>query len=413
MLNLFVVPFDSVLRPGPSCKLIIDRWHEGKLAEEQQSRYLHQYMSYEQTSTAQACGAQVASHTSTKPCHHQIKLAMDVHAASIVVVRMIDGAKPQPPQRFPPKAFLEWVRKQKVLAQEVISCYEAGPTGFWLHRQLTVMGVRNYVVCPTRLDERYRGVVNDQTDATELATRLDRYLAGNPRALAVVRVPTEEQEQKRTHKRQRQQLRQQRLSLAAQGRSLMLLHGRRESNYWWHPARWERLEPELPGWLVERLKVFRQLILEVDRVVKQLTQELQSRAPKVRPLGMGGLTHEAISYEVADWNRFKNWRQVGSYAGLTGGVSESGQSSADLSITKAGNKRLRTELVELSWRLLRFQPGYYVVQKWNKILLNPKAHRRARKRAIIAFARQLFIDLWRWQTGRRTPEQLGWIMTAA
>ena len=74
---------------------------------------------------------------------------------------------------------------------------------------------------------------------------------------------------------------------------------------------------------------------------------------------------------------------------------------------------MRTELVELSWRLLRFQPGYYLVQKWNKILLNPRVHRRARKRAIIAFARQLLIDLWRWKTGRRTPEQLGWAMTAA
>jgi hypothetical protein len=104
---------------------------------------------------------------------------------------MVDGAKPQPPQRFKPADFLEWARKQKALAKEVISCYEAGPTGFWLHRQLTALGVRNYVVCPTRLDERYQGVANDRTDALELATRLDRYVAGNDRALAVVRVPTE------------------------------------------------------------------------------------------------------------------------------------------------------------------------------------------------------------------------------
>ena len=193
----------------------------------------------------------------------------------------------------------------------------------------------------------------------------------------------------------------------------MLLHGRRESNRWWHPARWARLEEELAGWLVERLKVFRQLILVVDQTVGQLTHELEACAPKVRPKGSGGLTHEAVSSEVADWTRFKNWRQVGSYAGLTGGVSASGQSSADLSITKAGNKRLRTELVELSWRLLLYQPDYYLVKKWQPILLNPKAHRRARKRAIIAFARQLLIDLWRWKTGRRTPEQLGWIMTEA
>ena len=104
---------------------------------------------------------------------------------------------------------------------------------------------------------------------------------------------------------------------------------------------------------------------------------------------------------------------MGSYAGLCGGVSASGQSSADLSITKAGNRRLRTDLVELAWRTLLYQPRYYLVKKWKAVLLNPKAHVRARKRAIIAFARQLFIDLWRWKTGRRTPEQLGWVMTQA
>ena len=384
------------------------------LADAQRSCYVHQQMKpYKARSNAQACGAQVASEASTQTPYQQIKLALDVHAASIVVGRMMDGAKPQPPQTFKPAAFLEWAKKQVALAQEVVSCYEAGPTGFWLHRQLTALGVRNYVVCPTRLDERRHGVANDRTDALELATRLDRYVAGNDRALAVVRVPTEAEEQKRAHKRQRQQLREQRLSLAAQGRSLMLLHGRRESNHWWKGPRWQRLESELAGWLVERLKVFRDLIVAVDQAVRQLTGELEAQAPKVLPKGMGRLTYETVETEVAAWDRFQNRRQVGSYAGLSGGVSASGQSAADLSITKAGNRRSRTDLVELAWRLLLYQPNYYLVKKWKSVLLNPKAHVRARKRAIIAFARQLLIDLWRWQTGRRTPEQLGWVMTEA
>ena len=384
------------------------------LADAQPSCYVHQRMNtYRNRSNAQACGAQVASTTTTGPQYQQIKLALDVHAASIVVSRMLEGAKPQPPQSFKPADFLAWAQKQVALAQEVISCYEAGPTGFWLHRQLTALGIRNYVVCPTSLDERRHGVANDRTDALELATRLDRYVAGNDRALAVVRVPTEAEEQKRAHKRQRQQLREQRLSLAAQGRSLMLLHGRRESNHWWKGPRWQRLETELAAWLVKRLKVFRELIITVDQAVRQLTGELAAKAPKVLPKGMGRLTYHAVETEVAAWDRFRNRRQVGSYAGLTGGVSASGQSSADLSITKAGNRRLRTDLVELAWRLLLYQPNYYLVKKWKAVLLNPKAHRRARKRAIIAFARQLLIDLWRWQTGRRTPEQLGWMMTQA
>jgi transposase len=336
---------------------------------------------------------------------------LDVHAGDLMVVRMVDGAKPQPPQKMTIARFLEWVVKQKSQAQEVISCYEAGPTGFWLHRQLTALGVVNYVVCPTCLDERSVGVNNDRTDATELATRLDRFLAGNDKALAVVRVPTEAQEQKRARKRQRQQLREQRLSLAAQGRSLMLLHGVRESNQWWKQSRWEALRTKLAAWLVERLEVFQPLILAVDEAVRELTKQIQAASPEALPKGMGSLTHENIETEVADWQRFSNRRQVGSYAGLTGGVSASGQSAADLSITKAGNRRLRTELVELAWRLLLYQPRYYLVQKWKHLLLNPKAHSRARKRAIVAFARQLLVDLWRWKTGRKSPEQLGWVMT--
>ena len=93
------------------------------LADAQQSGYVHQQMStYKPSSKAQACGAQVASEASTQPQYQQIKLAMDVHAASIVVGRMIDGAKPQPPQTFKPVDFLEWAKKQVALAKEVISC---------------------------------------------------------------------------------------------------------------------------------------------------------------------------------------------------------------------------------------------------------------------------------------------------
>ena len=103
--------------------------------------------SYEPSCNSQACGEQVASKAQNQPQYAQLKLALDVHAASIVVVRMLDGAKPQPPQTFKPAAFLTWVQKQQALAQEVVSCYEAGPTGFWLHRKLTGLGVRNYVVC--------------------------------------------------------------------------------------------------------------------------------------------------------------------------------------------------------------------------------------------------------------------------
>jgi transposase len=117
-----------------------------------------------------------------------------------------------------------------------------------------------------------------------------------------------------------------------------------------------------------------------------------------------------IERELRDWNRFKNRRQIGSYSGLTGGVAGSGEQLADLSITRAGNRRLSCCLIECSWRMVLFQPDYWLVKKWQGVLLNPKVHLRRRKQAIVAFARQLLIDLWKWKTGKVSPEQLGWVM---
>lgn len=340
-----------------------------------------------------------------------VKIGIDVHAEFIVAVRQLDGSVPQPAQRFRPAEFLKWMEKQLHVAQRVVSCYEAGPTGFWLHRKLAELGGTNYVVCPTCLDSRKKGVNTDKTDAKELQSRLDRYLAGNTKAMSIVHVPTLEQEKKRALTRQREQLRRHRLSLAAQGRTLMLLHGLRRSNQWWTRANWAKLTPELPPWMVNSLETFRELILSLDGKVKELTAQIAQAAPQSLPLGMGDLTHEIINREVADWTRFKNGRQAGSYGGLTGGVSASGNQSADLSITKSGNKRLRTALVELAWRLLAYQSNYWLVKKWKHILGSAKAHTRQRKRAIVAFARQLLVDLWKWKTGKATPASLGWTMT--
>jgi transposase len=339
------------------------------------------------------------------------KLGLDVHAASIMVARQVEGLNPQPPQKFSVPDFLKWIPEQIRKGYEVISCYEAGPTGYWLHRKLTELGVTNYVVCPTRLDSRGKGVNTDKTDALELLTRLDRYVAGNHQAFAVVTVPTAAQEQKRALSRQRDQLRQQRLSLASQGRMLLLGQGYRQSNSWWTAGRWEQLQPQLPAWLADQLTIFVRLIEAVDKEVRSLVRKVSQSAPKVLPRGMGPLTHEIIEAEIRDWKNFKNRRQVGSYGGLTGGVSNSGEARADLSLTKAGNRRLSACLVECAWRLVFSQPGYWLVKKWKAVLLNGQVHKRRRKQAIVAFARQLLVDLWKWKTGQVTPERLGWQMT--
>ena len=339
-----------------------------------------------------------------------IKLGLDVHADSIVVVRIFDHCPPQPAQRFTPEGFLGWVKKQFAQAKKIYSCYEAGPLGYGLHRQLTAMGVTNFVTQPVCLDERHKGVNNDKSDARELASRLDRYLAGNHRAMGVVRVPTVEEEQRRLVSRMREQMKREQKRVEAQARGLLLSQGYREKRGWWGPRRWKALSAQVPEWLRKCLERYLVVLGVLKEQLKELTEALEEAAAQRRPRGMGGLTTETVDREVGDWNRFKNRRQVGGYSGLCGGISSSGNTTQLLSITKCGNVRLRTALVELAWRMVKWQPQCPLVKKWMKVLAGPKAGKGAKKKVIVAIARQLAVDLWRWRTGRVTPEQLGWAM---
>lgn len=365
-------------------------------------------MNKQNVNTSEVRADQVASQ---KP--QAIKLGLDVHADTIVVVRILDHSAPQPAQKFTPAKFRVWVKTQLSLGQAVHSCYEAGPFGYGLHRELVALGVQNVVIQPVCLDEHHKGVNHDKSDAKELALRLDRYVAGNSHALALVRVPTPEEEQKRAESRQREQLKREVQRLAAQGRGLLLTQGQREKKSWWEEKRWEKLRVQLPEWLVERLEVFRRVLSTLTSELDAATGALESAAPALRPKGLGGLTYEVVEREVADWNRFENRRQVGSYTGLCGGISASGQSTHLLPITKHGNVRLRTALVELAWRLVLWQPDCKLVKKWWPVVGNPKASKAARKKAIVAIARQMAVDLWRWRTGKVSPQDLGWVMVGA
>jgi transposase len=277
-------------------------------------------------------------------------------------------------------------------------------------RQLIAWGVQAYLIRPMKLDTLGKGVNTDKTDARELVSRLDRYIAGNTKAMSVVRVPTPQEEQRRCVSRQREQLRRQRQRLEAMGRSLMLAQGYRVQGRWWQGELWMKLSVRLPQWLTQRLEIFRTLLHAVEEQVRATTCAVQAQAPKLRPVGLGALTLASIHNEICDWHRFKNRKQVGSLTGLCGGVSSSGTSHIDLSITKHGNPRLRYLLIELAWRMVRYQWQSRAVQKWKHILLCPGSHSRRRKQAIVALARQLAVDLWRWQTGRVSPEQLNWKM---
>ena len=339
-----------------------------------------------------------------------IVLGLDVHAESITVVRQIDGGMPQPAQKFSWASLLDWVRRQREQAEAVWSCYEAGPFGYGLHRQLEALGIKNLVVCPRNWDEGATGVKTDKSDARALCVRLALYAAGNRHIFSVVRVPTPAEEQARAQTRLRDQLRRLRQRSEAQGRSLLLAQGRRVSGRWWSPRVWPRLTRSLPPWLVELLEPLRECILTAHQNTERLTQTVEAASKSALPFGLGALTGEIIAREIGDWSRFSNRRQFASYTGLCPGEHSSGASRRQGSVTKHGNPRLRHVLIETAWRLVRYQPGYRAVQRWHAIFHTPARSTAARKKAIVAVARQLAVDLWRIATGRAQPQDLGLVL---
>ena len=350
--------------------------------------------------------SQANAETAT-PKAKTIKLGIDVHLDRYVVVRVIDGGTPQPPQRFGPAEFLLWVAKQITLADRVFTCYEAGPFGYSLHRKLEKMGVSNYVVRPRDWDEYGKKVKTDKRDAKQLALHLDRYVNGNHEAFCVVRVPSPEQEQERSISRQRESFQREKQRLAAQGRSHALYYGEHLQGEWWREEVWQALATQLPPIVVNLLKPLRRLIGVMEFELKTRTREVEAAAPEQLPVGLGKLTAEILEREVADWGRFQNRRQVASYTGLCPREDSSSDRRFQGAINKHGNRRLRPVLVECLWRLSLFQPEYRVVKKWRPELLNPKTSRPRRKKIIVAMARAFCVDWWRVRTGRCKAEDLG------
>jgi transposase len=343
-----------------------------------------------------------------------IKLGVDVHQGSYTVVAQEDHATPRPAQRFLPAAFVPWVGRLVARGHRICAVYEACGFGFGLQRALAALGVECHVVAPCRLDERRERVKTDGRDASALCQRLSRYVDGNRRELAVIRVPSEEEERLRAEHRQRETLVRARTRLAAQGRALIVNHSGDADRpahipaRWWRAAGWKALAKVLPEWLCERLAVLRPVLAILDTQIAALTGALEDAAPPGLPAGQGKMTAVVLGREICDWHRFANRRQVSSYTGLCPGEYSSGGKRTTGSVTKHGNPRLRAALVELAWRMVRFQPAYPPVAK-RLLVLGKGAHATGaqRKKAIVAVARQLAVDLWRLHTARCTPAQLG------
>lgn len=337
-----------------------------------------------------------------------IKLGLDVHQEFYVVVLQEGGSNPKPAQRFAKAAFLLWAERlrQQHPGVAIHAVYEACGFGFGLQRALTGLGIHCHVVCPQKLDERNKRVKTDGLDAKALCLKLDRYVEGNRAALALVRIPSEEEEQARALHRQREQLVRTRQQLEAHGRSLMVNHGVEPVQKGWKRRTYARLT--VPAWLRELLDHLQPFLLSLDAQIGALTRQLEAAAAPGQPRGLGALSSVVIDREVGNWHRFGNRRQVGSYTGLCPGEYSSGKTRLQGCVTKHGNPRLRAALVETAWRLVRFQPEYRAVVKWRATLAKGAlATGAARKQAIVAVARQLAVDLWRIRTGQVQATALG------
>jgi len=346
--------------------------------------------------------------TKVKPSSARIKIGLDVHARLYVAVAQYDHLLPKAARRLRPEQFVPWVEELLRRGHTVHVVYEACGFGFSLYRQLIAAGAHCYVIAPRKLDEECSRVKTDPRDATTLCQRLSRYLEGNTRELAVIRVPSQEEEQARHVSRQRTQLVCHRQKLEAQGRSLLISHALPAPAHWWKEQTFSRLSKHLPVWMVERLEVHRPALLSLQKQIELLSTELEASAASGIPRGVGKLTSVVLTREICDWRRFNNRRAISSYTGLCPGERTSGSKRVPGSVTKRGNPRLRAALVECAWRLVRFQPQYPPVQKRLAVLAKGSpALGAARKKAIVAVARRLAVDLWRLHTGRCTAEQLG------
>jgi transposase len=155
------------------------------------------------------------------------------------------------------------------------------------------------------------------------------------------------------------------------------------------------------------LEKLRQLIMALETQVQELLGQLKARLQgQTIPKGLGQLTLVTVDNEVCDWHRFHNRKQVGSYTGCCPGEHSSGGKRRVGGIDRMGNGRVRALLVEAVWRFLRWQPGWKAAQRMKVKLADGSS---MRKKTVIALARQLAIDLWRWRTGRATLADLGWI----
>src|ERR1700747_3879139 len=287
-----------------------------------------------------------------------LKLGLDMHYRQVTVAIQEEDGRIKAVGKMGHEAFVSWLEKKRKEGWEIYSCYEAGASGYWLHRLLVEMGVKNLVVVPKAMDQAGQKQKSDRRDAGELCDALDRYLRGNGKALSAVAVPTVEQEEQRALIRYHRQIMADRSRYEARGKGLLCAQGIEVGGKWWQPKTWKELKthPRFKSWMEQALQAWRSKLLAAEVEQQDLRRKVEALAPALLPKGVGAYSAVALEYEMKGLARFKNAGQISSYTGLCPGIHSSDGRAKEASINRCGNAAVRWNLVEMVWRLLKWQP---------------------------------------------------------
>jgi transposase len=297
----------------------------------------------------------------------------------------------------------------------VVSCYEAGRDGFWIHRALVQRGIGNRVVdsASIEVNRRARRAKTDRLDALKLARMLVRVCQGERRVWREVRVPTVAEEAARQVSRERTALTQEQTRLINQIRGWLATWGcalpRRRSPRWWTTVRdWAgtvlpiELQARLARAEVRRVMLEGQ-IAELDaRQQTAVTAAAPTSAVRrlVQLKGVATTSASVLLDEGLMWRAFRNRRQIGGILGFAPTPYDSGESQRDQGISRAGNNRLQVISIQLAWSWVHWQPLSALTQ-WYRARFG--TGKRARRIGIVAVARKLLIALWRYVTSGVIP----------
>jgi transposase len=339
----------------------------------------------------------------------RIVIGTDVHLKSYQAARKVDNGAVSAVANFRSQTeLLLYIEKQKEQAGEVAVVYEAGPLGYGLYRELSARGVGCYVCAPDSREQKRTRRKNNAIDTRSLTSNLFNYLNGNERALQLVRVPTEAQEQARLKSRQHDQLVEERKRLGAKGNALLLSQGFGSWKNWWRPKTFSRLRQLIPSWVQQMLLTWVDILQKLEEKIRAAKAALAQGCSGRRPKGAGAVSLVQLGAEVLDWWLYTNRRKIGCLAGMVPSEWSTGDSQRQGSITKVGVPAIRRIITEMVWRIILFQPQYKPVQKWREVLRG--TNRALKKKAVVAIGRQLMVDLWRLQTGRVGAQELNLVM---